>query len=122
MVAQWTNPALIPIQIELRNFAQTDFNPQSPVAFWTYLCDQLERDDLAEAIPALKIAAQRGEVLFLFDGVDEVPPDKRADIWRAIAALADGAYGGCRWLAACRILSFVPKEAPAAAPRRPGGR
>ena len=112
VVTQWAAPALIPIHIELRNFAQTDFDPQSPVVFWKYLCDQLERDDLAEAIPALKTAAQRGEVLFLFDGVDEVPPGKRADIWRAIAALADGAYGGCHWLAACRILSFAPQEAP----------
>ena len=113
---QWSNAALVPIQIELRNFAQSDFDPQSPVTLWQYVCEQLERDDLGETIPALKKAAQRGEAIFLFDGVDEVPPNKRRDIWRAIASQAEGPYGGCRWIAACRVLSFVPAEAPAAVP------
>ena len=115
-VRQWIRPSLVPIQIELRDFAQTDFDPKSPVAFWKYVCEQMERDDLAEAIPALKAAAQRGEVLFLFDGVDEVLPARRSDIWRAVGALAGGPYGGCRWITACRVLSFVADEAPAGLP------
>ena len=113
---QWSKSAQVPLLIELRNFAQTDFDPLSAVALWDYACEQLKRDDLSEAIPALKKAAQRGEALFLFDGVDEVPPGKRADIWRAIAALAGGPYGGCRWIAACRVLSFAPGEAPEGVP------
>ena len=110
---QWPGPAAIPIQVELRNFAQTEFDPRSPAALWKFIGEQLEKDDLGSAIPALKAAAQRGEVLFLFDGVDEVPTSKRPSVWQAIATLAEGPYGGCRWLAACRVLSFVPQEAPA---------
>ncbi len=116
VIIPWSSGALVPIQIELRNFAQSDFDPQSPVALWKYACEQLERDDLGEAIPALKRIAQRGEAIFLFDGVDEVPPGKRPDIWRAIASLSEGPYGGCRWIAACRVLSFVSAEAPAGVP------
>ena len=116
VAVQWADIVAVPISIELRNFAQSDFEPQSPVAFWKFFAEQLEREDLAGAIPALKELAQRGEALFLFDGVDEVPPGRRPDIWRAIAALANGPYGGCRWIAACRVLSFVPDEAPATVP------
>jgi formylglycine-generating enzyme required for sulfatase activity len=83
------------------------------VAFWKHVAAQLERDDLVEALPSLKRAAQRGKAFFLFDGVDEVAPEKRPDIWLAIKSLADGPYGGCPWLAACRVLSFVTEEAPA---------
>jgi energy-coupling factor transporter ATP-binding protein EcfA2 len=112
----WTGATVIPIQVELRNFAQTGFDPQSPVALWRFVSEQLEKDDLPMVIPGLTSAAQRGDVLFLFDGVDEVPVAKRPDVWRAIAALAKGPYGGCRWLAACRVLSFVPREVPSADP------
>ena len=55
---------------------------------------------------------------FLLDGVDEVPPGRAPDVWQAIAALTDGVYAGCRWVATCRILSFDAREAPDGVPER----
>jgi formylglycine-generating enzyme required for sulfatase activity len=115
---QWVPPPPLPVMIELRNFARMEFDPASPLALWQYVVGQLKRDDLEAVIPALQQLAQQGQVLFLLDGVDEVPPVERAAVWRAIAALDNGPYGGNRWVATCRVLSFVEEEAPAGIPRQ----
>jgi formylglycine-generating enzyme required for sulfatase activity len=60
----------------------------------------------------LRELARRGSVLFLLDGVDEVPANERPAVWDAIAALDQGVYGGNRWVATCRVLSFDKNEAP----------
>ena len=57
-------------------------------------------------------------MLFLLDGVDEVPADERPAVWEAIGALDKGVYGGNRWVATCRVLSFDSDEAPAGVPVR----
>ncbi len=112
----WQDAAPIPITIELRDFAKSDFDPDSSVAIWNYVSELLRPDGLEDIEPALREEARRGRVMFLLDGVDEVPPDKRPLVWQAIDALRDGPYGGCRWVATCRILSFVAEEAPAGVP------
>ncbi|MCP4415551.1 MAG: SUMF1/EgtB/PvdO family nonheme iron enzyme, partial [Chloroflexi bacterium] len=112
----WQAPAFVPVLVELREFARTSFDPHSPHALWQYIEQSLKNDEMAEAVPTLKKKAQCGELIFLFDGVDEVANEKRADVWQAITALHNGPYGGNRWIATCRILSFDPKEAPASVP------
>ncbi|MDA0246039.1 MAG: SUMF1/EgtB/PvdO family nonheme iron enzyme [Chloroflexi bacterium] len=104
--------ALIPLYLEMRDFARTSFNCHSPLALWEYAAAQLTKENMAEALPALKRQAQAGRVLWLLDGVDEVPPAQRKEIWQAIAAMHHGVYGGCPWLATCRMLSFKDDEAP----------
>ena len=112
----WTADAPIPIFITLRDFAREEFDARSPLAIWRHLARWLESSDLTGAVEALRRRALAGQVIFLLDGVDEVPLAQRAAVWRAIEALNEGPYGGNRWLATCRVLSFVESEAPPGAP------
>ena len=108
----WGREGLIPLYLEMRDFARTPFNCRSPLALWEYAAAQLAKDGLQDALPALRRQAQAGRVLWLLDGVDEVPIAQRKEIWQAIGAMHDGVYGGCPWLATCRVLSFKDDEAP----------
>ncbi len=81
----WSGPAPIPVFVTLRHFVRTQFDPNDPQAIWQYVCKMLEQEKLADAIPALQRKANWGQLLFLFDGVDEVPQGQRADVWQAIA-------------------------------------
>lgn len=108
----WQAPAVIPVYVTLRHFARTEFDPHDPQAIWKFVCKNLEREKLAETIPVLQRKANRGELIFLFDGVDEVPSGQRADIWQAIASMNAGSCGGNRWVTTCRIKSFNESELP----------
>jgi formylglycine-generating enzyme required for sulfatase activity len=112
----WQNGRPLPILIELRDFARTPFDPHSPLALWHHVEQQLNERGLTTAVAPLAAQARAGNVIFLLDGVDEVPVNQRRDVWLAVAALAHGAYGRCRWVATCRSLSFDEKEAPAGVP------
>ncbi len=108
----WIEDAPLPLLLELRDFARTAFDPQSPLALWQFAADRLRRQGFEEAVPALEKAARQGRLLFLLDGVDEVPLAQRPAVWQAIQALSDGPYLENRWVTTCRILSFAPAEAP----------
>ncbi len=112
----WSKEAPLPLFIELRNFARTDFDPASPLALWDYFCGWLAAAGLQEALPALAQKLRRGKLIFLLDGVDEVAPADRPRIWQAIAALDGGACGSSCWAATCRVLSFAREEAPPGVP------
>lgn len=112
VTAHWSNGAPLPLLVELRNFARTPFDPDSSLALWQFVAQNLAKEGFTEAVQPLKELAQQGQVLFLLDGVDEVPAAQRKAIWQAIASLDKGPFGGNRWLATCRILSFDSTEAP----------
>ncbi|MCQ3977215.1 MAG: hypothetical protein DPW09_27620 [Anaerolineae bacterium] len=114
--AAWRNPALTPVFITLRDFAAATFNPKDPLALWRFFESYLAQQALAEAAPAVFDKLRRGEGIFLFDGVDEVPLGQRPQVWRALAALRDGPLADCRWIATCRVLSYNESEAAPAAP------
>lgn len=114
--AAWRNPALTPVFITLRDFAAASFNPKDPLALWRFFETYLAQQSLAEAAPAVFDKLRRGEGIFLFDGVDEVPLGQRPQVWRALAALRDGPLADCRWIATCRVLSYNESEAAPAAP------
>ncbi len=111
----WSKP-LLPVFITLRDFAATAFNPKEPLALWRFFESYLAQQELAETAPAMLDVLRRGEGIFLFDGVDEVPLTKRPQVWRALAALRDSPLADCRWLATCRVLSYNEAEAAPAAP------
>ncbi|MCK6628941.1 MAG: SUMF1/EgtB/PvdO family nonheme iron enzyme [Anaerolineae bacterium] len=113
----WPHPPFVPVLVTLRDFAATAFDPASPLAVWDFVAADLTRRGLAEAVEAVRAALVRGEALLLLDGVDEVPAGRRAQVWQAIGALGQGAFNRCRWLATCRVLSYVEEEAAAAAAR-----
>ncbi|MCO5190921.1 MAG: SUMF1/EgtB/PvdO family nonheme iron enzyme [Anaerolineae bacterium] len=110
----WSHSGLTPVYIELRNFVRTPFDASDGQAIWQHVVTMLEGEGLAAVIPALQREVQAGRGLFLFDGVDEVPPEQRADVWQAIHAHDQGACGGNRWVATCRQYSFDPDQLPQA--------
>lgn len=112
----WSTDALLPILVELRDFASSSFDPRSPAALWQYIENRQRNDGFGEAIPALQTLARQGRLLLLLDGVDEVPLEQRPAVWQAIAALSEGPYLENRWVATCRILSFEAAEAPKGVP------
>ncbi|MCP4423945.1 MAG: hypothetical protein GY803_05605, partial [Chloroflexi bacterium] len=112
----WTGDAPLPVFIELRDFARTRFDPADPLALWQFVESRLALDGLEACAVPLKRLAENGRLLFLLDGVDEVPIGERPSIWQAISALEDGVYGGNCWLTTCRILSFAAAEAPKGIP------
>ncbi len=112
----WVLTPPVPVYIELRAFARSGFDPDSPLALWQFAGRQLERDGCARALPALQALVEQGRVIFLLDGVDEVPVRERGRIWQAVANLEQGVCGSNRWLTTCRVLSFTAAEAPAGAP------
>ena len=112
----WTGVVPVPVFVLLRDFARRPFDRHDGTALVDYVVEQLAPDDLADCARPLRELARRGQVLFLLDGVDEVPADERPAVWEAIQALDKGVYGGSRWVATCRILSFDPQEAPAGVP------
>ncbi|HRQ38050.1 MAG TPA: SUMF1/EgtB/PvdO family nonheme iron enzyme [Chloroflexota bacterium] len=112
----WAIGGLLPVLVELRDFAATPFAPHSAVAIWQYIENRLRDQGFGEAIPALHNLARQGRLLLLLDGVDEVPLEQRPAVWQAINALNDGPYLDNRWVATCRILSFAAAEAPKGVP------
>lgn len=112
----WQNGLPIPVLVELRQFAATSFEADSPQALWQYIEDVLIQEDAAAVLPALRKQAEHGNLLLLLDGVDEISNEKRESVWQAIAALRRGIYGGNRWIATCRVFSFVANEAPKRVP------
>ncbi|MCO5199228.1 MAG: SUMF1/EgtB/PvdO family nonheme iron enzyme [Anaerolineae bacterium] len=113
-IRYWSHANLTPFFIELRNFVRTPFDASDGQAIWQHVVTMLEGEGLAAAIPGLQREVQAGRGLFLFDGVDEVPPEQRADVWQAIHAHDQGSCGGNRWVATCRQYSFDPDELPQA--------
>lgn len=107
----WTIDAPLPVLVEMRDFASTNFDPHSPLALWNYIERQLSGRGMEAVITPLAAQAQAGNVILLLDGVDEVPTGRRKDVWQAISSLAEGVYASCRWVASCRILSFDASEA-----------
>ncbi len=110
----WPHPAYVPVLVTLRDFAATDFDPNAPLALWHFIKTDLAERGLADSLPAIREVFCRGEGIFLLDGVDEVPLDRRPQVWQAIGALAESAFNRCPWLATCRTLSYVTAEAAVA--------
>ena len=112
----WQGRAPVPVFIEMQAFARSTFDPESPLALWQYACGQLAARGLQNALPILERHLQQGELIFLLDGVDEVPVADRRRVWQAIGGMQNGVCAGNCWAATCRVLSFDRQEAPAGAP------
>ena len=106
--AVWTESNLVPVSITLRDFAREEFEPGSPLAIWQHVAARLEKVGFSDAVEPLRRHALAGRVLFLLDGVDEVPLAQRREVWRVIAAMDKGFCGRNRWVATCRVLSSAP--------------
>ena len=110
---KWAHPLYIPIMVTLRDFAATDFNPDSKTALWEFIKSQIQAVELTSTIDALLDKLQQGQAILLLDGVDEVPAARRALVWQAIGQL-HALFPQCPWVTTCRILSYNDIEAATA--------
>ena len=109
----WDGGKLIPIMINMRDFARVQHEEPGGLAIWAYVASILDAEKQGEVVPILEKKIDKGQILLLLDGVDEVPAEQRAEVWSRIDDLSNTIYGNCRWIATCRVLSYVPEEAPA---------
>lgn len=101
----WTHGALLPVIIELREFAaQLPTGPIAPDALWTYITSTLAPADYAK--PLLKALAAEGG-LFLLDGLDEVPEAhaRRAQVKQAVQMCVT-LFPKCRFLVTSRTYAY----------------
>ena len=108
----WDGGGFIPIMINMRDFARVQHSEAGGKAIWSYVASILAKANLADVVPILEKKVDEGKILLLLDGIDEVPAEQRVEVWNRIDDLTNTIYGKCRWLATCRVLSYVESEAP----------
>jgi formylglycine-generating enzyme required for sulfatase activity len=108
--ARWRYGALLPVRIDLREFAQDI--PQgakkgSADMLWRHILSRLSVHNQGEFASVLTQALQQGQCLVMLDGLDEVPEkDLRHIVRDAIVDFADS-YNRSRFIATCRVLSYT---------------
>lgn len=100
---------LLPILVTLREFARwlpSQHRSAEPQHVWNFLVERLNAQNLHFVAEVLQDRLDRGEVLLLFDGLDEIPTQQqRAFIRDAVIAFANR-YHRCRLIVTCRTLSY----------------
>jgi formylglycine-generating enzyme required for sulfatase activity len=108
--ANWRYGPLIPIRVDLREFAQhiSEGTKQGTcLLIWQYICDQLTLHNMGEYSATLKKLLCDGKCMVLFDGLDEVSdPTQRRLLRDAVADFAH-TYGDARMIVTCRVLSYT---------------
>lgn len=106
----WRFGPLIPIRVDLREFAQdipADTSTGTCELVWQHVVRQLGRQNLDGLGPLLKEKLCDGKCLVLFDGLDEVSEtDKRRLVREAVNDFAD-TYTEARFIVTCRVLSYT---------------
>jgi NACHT domain len=94
--------ASIPVFLELRSFqwkASENIDLEAKIAAEFEHCGLLEATELTQKL------LDRGKLLILFDGLDEVPPEFMKQMTTAIKNLVDR-YDKNRFIASCRIAAY----------------
>lgn len=104
----WTQGRLLPIPIILRDFAAglTNSTFKAVLDYLHLICSDKEFEG---AIDGMKQYLKAGQVLVLFDGLDEVPNEKREMVRDALHDFIQR-YPYNRYIVTCRILSYVNRE------------
>ncbi len=97
------------VLILLRDFAQSiDLSaPPTPRVVWDFITHDLASKNAADAAPVLKSLLERGRLLLLFDGLDEVPQERRAFVRDALERFSAASAPANRFIVTCRILSYA---------------
>lgn len=107
----------------LRDFARGLAEPlpsSEPSHLWGFIAGRLEAQNLGFAAAPVQAALDRGEVLLLLDGLDEVPSRaQRAFVRDAVGAFIER-YPRNRLLVTCRVLSYQPPAGTEPDLRLPG--
>jgi formylglycine-generating enzyme required for sulfatase activity len=95
--------------VTLRDFAQSVDVQAEPTAatLWTYIEREVVGKIAPESAEALQALADDGRLLYLLDGLDEVPQERRAFVRDAIDRFAASSLPSARFILTCRILSYA---------------
>jgi formylglycine-generating enzyme required for sulfatase activity len=111
-VPGWPQPDATPILVVLRDFARWlaagdhAKGQAEPHHVWDFVRQRLEAQNLGFAAEPLHAALDDGQVLVLFDGLDEIAGRAPARFVRDAVAAFAGRYKRSRHLVTCRTLSY----------------
>ncbi|MBE2270801.1 MAG: DUF4062 domain-containing protein, partial [Anaerolinea sp.] len=105
----WTHGMAFPIVVVLRDFAQSvDVTGEATAStLWQYIEREVVGKHAPDSAQALRVLADRGGLLYLLDGLDEVPQERRGFVRDAIDRFAMTSPRGARLVLTCRILSYA---------------
>jgi len=95
--------------VTLRDFAQglPERAPQAePSHLWKFIADRLKVQNLAFVAEPLHDKLERGQVVVLLDGLDEIPSQRQRTFIRAAITVFARRYQDCRIVVTCRTLSY----------------
>ena len=106
----WGHGAYLPLRIILRDFAA--FATDSTIdTFIKHITQELSAWGMGETIvKGILYHLEKGDTLVMFDGLDEVPPDKRELVRDAILNIIERYHPNNRYIITCRILSYAQPE------------
>lgn len=112
----WEHGALIPLKIILRDFAASGYFPGSDEkATAKHLLKFLKQDFAAKSFDGyfkiIKNRLQNGQVLVMFDGMDEVA--QAGDLRKQLVACIDAfskSFSQCRFLVTCRPYAYRDRD------------
>ncbi|PJF31663.1 MAG: hypothetical protein CUN52_02370 [Phototrophicales bacterium] len=106
----WRHSAYVPLRIILRDFAAFA-NDTTIDTFIKHITQELSGWGMGENIvKGILHHLEKGDVLVMFDGLDEVPPDKRELVRDAIHNIIERYHANNRYIITCRILSYAQPE------------
>ncbi len=106
----WEQDQKLPIFVTLRDFAQDvppDARQGTAALLFDHIRNQLAKWKLESAFPALESALDEGRALVLFDGLDEVPPERRELVRDSVTDFMARCDRGNRYIVTCRVLSYA---------------
>lgn len=107
----WSQDIKLPILVTLRDFAQDVHEDKGNAAqIYDHFERELRKWKLDEAFPALLAALDDGRALVMFDGLDEVPSEKRELVRDAVTDFMTRCHKGNRYIITCRVLSYTNPE------------
>ncbi|MBK8455149.1 MAG: SUMF1/EgtB/PvdO family nonheme iron enzyme [Thiofilum sp.] len=113
---QWEQGALIPLRLILRDFAASRYFPLTDAeaharCVLDFIHWQLQEQCQQDYSPILDARLRTGEVLVMWDGLDEVPQagERRKRLLSCLAAFVK-AFSGNRFLVTCRPYAYAKPE------------
>lgn len=99
----------IPVLVTLREFARwlpSRYRKAEPQHLWEFLTERLNVQNLGFVAEPLHERLEHGQVILLFDGLDEIPTQQQRSFVRDEVLTFARRYSFCRLVVTCRTLSY----------------
>lgn len=113
---QWDHGALIPLRVILRDFSASAHFPSEGdtpdvCQLMNFIKADLQNKEIETYYEVLQARLQAGEVLVMFDGLDEVAQagERRKRLLECIEGFVNS-YSDCRFLVTCRVYAYQQKQ------------